>query len=173
MRLTNRRIIRFGMGTGPIAALALVAGACGGGGDGGDGAAAKPDASGGIEVVAKGMTFTPDRIIIPAGQPVTLRLRNDDTQPHDMQVSGLDAEILGGGATGPEHGEPTPMDGMSTPMDGMDTGNGGEMGPVAVHTTAGGEDEVTFIARDKGSYETWCTLPGHKDQGMVGELVVE
>ncbi len=37
----------------------------------------------------------------------------------------------------------------------------------------GGQIDLYFIPRTKGTYPLYCTRPGHKDQGMVGSIVIE
>jgi len=172
-------VVKFGklvlFGVAIAMASVVIGAACGGDGDDSDnGAVATPDASGVIEVTAGDFTFEPSRIVVPAGETVTLRLKNVDTQDHDLQVGTIDVQILEGGATGAEHQMSTPMEGMETP-EMMETAGTGEadMGPIALHTTAGGEDSISFIATEKGTYDVLCTMAGHKDEGMVGTLVVE
>lgn len=146
--------------------------ACGGGDDDGNGdVVATPDASGVIEIIARDVKFVPENVVVPAGEMVELRLKNEDGQEHDLQVTDLEVEVMGGGATGAEHDMETPADGMETPAQGESPS--GEMGPLAMHTTANGEDSIMFIATEKGTYELWCTITGHKDAGMVGTLTVE
>jgi len=165
---------------GAIAMVGVVAlaAACGGNDDDGDGAAATPDSLGVVEIAAKNLKFVPDKITIRAGEMVELRMMSEDGQEHDLQVAGLEVEVMEGGATGAEHQMATPMPGMETPAKDMETpGQGespsGEMGPIAMHTTADGEDSITFIATEKGKYEFWCTISDHKEAGMVGTLTVE
>ena len=166
----NSRVAALLVGAG---VLAIAASACGGDDAGDSGAVATPDGSGVITITAKDVKFVPDEIVISAGEMVELRLMNEDGQEHDLQVRDLDVEVMEGGATGAEHEADTPEAGMDmdTPEHGGATA--GEMGPIAMHTTANGEDSITFIATDKGSYEFWCTISGHEEAGMVGTLTVE
>jgi plastocyanin len=132
--------------------IVLVAGAvaltvaCGGGSE---------DKGRTIEVKAEQIKFVPADISVLAGETVTLRLKNVDDMAHDLEVKGLKAEIVSGGGHGGGH-------------------DGGNMmaGTVAVHTDKKKSGSVTFVAKDKGTYEIWCTISGHKELGMVGKLVV-
>lgn len=38
---------------------------------------------------------------------------------------------------------------------------------------AGKTGKVSFKAPAAGSYDYWCTIPGHKEAGMVGKLVIK
>jgi plastocyanin len=107
-----------------------------------------------IEVRAEQIKFVPADISVGAGETVTLRLKNVDDMAHDLEVRGLNAEIVSGGGHG-----------------GHDGGNM-MSGTVAVHTEKKKSGSVTFVAKEKGTYEIWCTISGHKELGMVGKLVV-
>jgi uncharacterized cupredoxin-like copper-binding protein len=59
-------------------------------------------------------------------------------------------------------------------------GHGDEQGHIhsdgsAVHVNikAGETSEIEFIANLAGRYQYVCTVPGHQEAGMLGELVVQ
>lgn len=138
-------------------ALGLLGSACGGD----DEADSKPEAGSddAIIVQAKDVKFAPDSITIPADMVVTMTLENLDGQEHDLQVDGLDVEVSSGGATGDEHGG------------GGAHGASGDV--LAMHTGANETTSIVFMAMEKGTYEFYCTITGHREAGMVGTLVVE
>lgn len=108
-------------------------------------------------VVAEDTKFSPMSITIRSGEEVTLKLNNKDAVEHDFQVDGLDVDVTSGGSDRPEHG-----------------GDGhGSAGMLAMHTAAHESTSITFTANDPGTYEFYCTIPGHKDSGMTGTLIVE
>lgn len=39
--------------------------------------------------------------------------------------------------------------------------------------TWGKDTELTFVASKKGTFQFYCAVPGHKEGGMVGTLIVE
>ena len=125
--------------------LSLAAIACGGGDSGDSGTV--------IEVRAEDYKFVPSEISVPARQEVTLKLKNVTKQAHDLEVQGLQVEMMG---------------------DNMDMGQhaGAMPGTLALHTEKGKTSSVTFKADKAGTYELWCTISGHKELGMVGKLVV-
>lgn len=43
---------------------------------------------------------------------------------------------------------------------------------VHVHTVGGEEAAVTFTPTEPGVYEFYCSVPGHRDAGMIGTLIV-
>jgi len=102
--------------------------------------------------------FDPEVIEIPVGQRVKLTLVNDGRAEHDVEVGGLIAdhiEIAGGMAHSDRLG-----------------GGGHEADVVAAHAMAGTNASVIFTPTEAGVYEFACTLPGHKEAGMVGKLIV-
>ena len=131
------------------ALLTLVA-ACGSGDNG-------SEDSGVIQVEAKGIRFVPNEIRIPAGEMVTLRLKNEDAMEHDLEVKGLSIR----------------REGIQLPSHDASGGHeGAGAGTLALHTQSKGTASITFTADEKGTYEVWCTIPGHKELGMVAKLIV-
>ena len=129
---------------GTIAALvSLLSLACASGG--GDGTV--------IEVNAQNMRFVPGVIQVPAGQEVTLRLKNLDANEHDLEVRGLTPTTRAGGGHGGEH------ESSSAQM-------------VAVHAPAKKTASIKFMADTPGTYDVVCTVPGHEQSGMVARLIV-
>ena len=107
-----------------------------------------------IEIKAGEYTFSPSEISVPAGQTVTIKLKNAGKTEHDLEVQVLRARTEGGGGhTAEGH-------------------SGAAPGMVAVHTTKGKTASITFVADHRGTYEFWCTISGHRQQGMVGKLTV-
>lgn len=49
-----------------------------------------------------------------------------------------------------------------------DHGNHAENADVHVHSLPGKTAEVTFIPIERGVFRFYCTVPGHKESGMVG-----
>ena len=44
--------------------------------------------------------------------------------------------------------------------------------PQQIHLKPGESGTAEFIAGEEGTYYYICTVPGHRDQGMVGEIIV-
>jgi len=126
--------------------LSFAVAACGGGGNDDEGGTA-------IEVRGSEYKFSPNEITIPAGQTVTLRLKNVGKTEHDLEVQGLRVEMMGEEDHSGGH-------------------EGAAPGAVGMHTEKGKSASMTFMAEQKGTYEFWCTISGHKEQGMVGKLTV-
>lgn len=120
-------IRRFAVALLLIAATALLVTGCGGSGGGDEGTP--------VNVSLDDFAIEPKEIKAPAGS-ITLVLKNNGAQPHDLRVEGL--------------AKPTEST-LLTP---------GETG------------KLNFTAQ-KGTYEVYCSVAGHKESGMVGTLVVE
>ena len=48
-----------------------------------------------------------------------------------------------------------------------------EFGAATAKISAGDTTSVTFVAGTPGTYEYYCSVGNHRDQGMVGTLIVE
>lgn len=144
--------VRLAMILAGAAALAALASGCGSSNSMNMTAStpATPDRT--VVLQAKNVKFLPDKLTIPMGSVVELKLENMDATEHDVQVDGLDASVMSGGA--------------------MTAGHGGAQ-MVAVHTMANMMGSVVFRANKKGTFNFYCTITGHKESGMVGTLTVE
>jgi uncharacterized cupredoxin-like copper-binding protein len=94
--------------------------------------------------------FVPDVIEVPAGEPVTITLRNDDPIGHEWMVG--DAAFHERHRTGTEPFHDTIPTEVSIP---------------ALETRV---TTVTF--EEPGDYAYICHLPGHEEYGMTGVLRV-
>lgn len=124
----------------------------------GCGRAAQPATSGGpaqtVDVVMAGMRYQPAEIRVRAGAPVTLNLQNRDSVLHDLNVDRI--RVTGKRAEGGGHGA-----------------HGAKEPDLHVAVPAGGTARLAFTPLDAGQYEVYCAVPGHRQAGMVGKLVVE
>jgi uncharacterized cupredoxin-like copper-binding protein len=100
--------------------------------------------------------FEPNAIEVQAGVPVELTLVNDGAVEHDFVV-----EII-------------PVTDVST--EGMEMDHmSGDHAEYDLHsaTAAGTTSTLRFIVTEPGTYQIICSVPGHKDAGMTGELIVK
>lgn len=113
------------------------------------------DASDELSLRADNVTFVPAELTVRTGVTTTLTLENLDDVEHDFQIDEIDIEVGGGEIEPEEH-------------------NGGHAdADLSVHAEPEESDSVTFVANERGTYEFYCTVAGHKDSGMVGTLTVE
>ena len=116
-----------------------------------------------ITVEVQGMHYQPASIEVAAGQPVEITFKNSDSVDHDFSV--MEFPLVNG----------TPVD-SGSPVPGHDMAGMSGMGDVpALHMAAGKgmTSGLKFTASKPGSYMIYCTVPGHKEAGMVGTLVVK
>ncbi len=149
-----------------------------------------------IEVTLKEFSLSPDSLLIPAGRPVVLVIKNDGLIPHEF-MAGREP----GGATFAHD----LFEGVDVTMSDEDSGEAGEHQHAeaaaqeeaghAQHVEAAGyeaaghgdEGHGTMITADtgktvymsftlpeskRGEWSTGCFLPGHYEAGMHGTLIV-
>ena len=117
-----------------------------------------------VGVLGEELLFDTERMTVTAGQSVHLRFDNTSvTTEHNWVLVRGDDEVAArvsraGKLAGPAQGY--------IPDD---------MGDIIDHTrllAAGEEAEITFSTPSPGNYIYICTVPGHYEAGMKGELVV-
>ncbi len=101
-------------------------------------------------VVMSDYKFSPATVTVPAGQTVTLNLTNNGAAAHTWVVM------------------KTPISGSFTSADQANVlFDSQQIGP-------GQSKTVTFTApTTPGNYQVVCAMPGHFENGMVGQLVVK
>ena len=128
------------------------------------------------------LRFEPTSFTVPVGEQVTLTFVAEPAVEHDFNIA--DAAEVGSSSDERDtrHGMGG-MDGMGD-ADGMgDHGEGGmddhagmghgEEGDLHVaHPAAGEEVTETFTIDEPGTYEVYCSIPGHREAGMVATLEV-
>lgn len=143
-----------------VAAVAVLSlAACGGDDDDGTGnTPASGDDADVTEVTVAAsdlLAFEPATITVKAGQPVRVVLENEEnTALHDFSVESMPvSDVMAGGD---EHAH-------------------GETSDFAVHVAAeaGNNGEVMFTPEEPGEYEFFCSVPGHREAGMTGTIIVE
>lgn len=110
-----------------------------------------------VSVTMSEFAFEPASITVTAGQPVEITLVNEGAIEHDFAI-----EVI-------------PVQDVSTEgsMSGHDMTD--EHSEFALHTATGpGETSVLrFTPTQPGTYKIICSVPGHLEAGMTGELIVE
>jgi uncharacterized cupredoxin-like copper-binding protein len=118
-------------------------------------ASAQPSAE--IIVELKDFSYGPSSITIPAGQPVTLTLNNTGLVEHDFVVEKIEVTDVVAQDSGSEHH-----------MHGTDSSTY----DLHASTGAGQTNTLQFTALEPGTYKIFCSVGGHIEAGMIGELVV-
>jgi len=116
---------------------------------------AKPSTE--IAVEMTDFAYSPSSITVPAGQPVTLTVKNIGNIEHDFVVEKIDATTNvmqdSGSDTHHAHGQEQNYD---------------------LHVSAGAGETSVFqlTVSEPGTYKIFCSVEGHEAAGMVGELTV-
>lgn len=110
-----------------------------------------------ITVELTDFAYGPSSITIPVGQPIVLTINNTGLVEHDFVVEKIDVTDVVAEDSGSEHH-----------MAGMDS----TAYDLHVATGAGQTNTLQFTALEPGTYKIFCSVGGHIEAGMVGELVV-
>ncbi len=110
-----------------------------------------------VTITMKEFGFEPNTINVTAGAHVELTLVNEGAIEHDFVIEVIPVTNVSSSNSGDHH--------MSTD----------EHSEFDLHTsTAAGETStLTFTVTEPGTYKIICSVPGHLDAGMTGELIVK
>jgi uncharacterized cupredoxin-like copper-binding protein len=101
--------------------------------------------------------YAPSALTIPAGQPITLNLDNQGNVEHDFVIAEIDATTKvvqdSGSKAHHAHGQEENYD-------------------FHVSARPGETSVVQLTVARPGTYEVFCSVEGHKEAGMIGELTV-
>jgi uncharacterized cupredoxin-like copper-binding protein len=137
----------------PLAALAFLLAACSGSAPGTTVANTVQ-----VTVIARDIEFDPQTIEVAAGQRVELELRNEGVLEHDFSIMHIHAEDVDEHS----HASDTHAGHMAV----------AEEPDLHVVATGGETGSLRFTPMEAGTYEFYCAVPGHKEAGMTGTLVV-
>lgn len=113
-----------------------------------------------ITVEETEFSYSPSSITVPVGQPVTLTINNVGGAEHDFVVQKIAViDVVEEGNASAEHNMHD-MEGMADEYD------------LHVATQQGGTSMLKFTPTEAGTYQVLCSVPGHKEAGMVAELIV-
>ena len=113
-----------------------------------------------VTLTAETMVYEPSTFEVTAGAPVELTLINEDALEHDFSVLEIPVESVSeADPVSAEHA-------MHMEDSGVDP-------RLHVATEPGATNFLTFTPTKPGTYEFFCTVPGHKEAGMVGTMVVK
>jgi len=103
------------------------------------------------------LRFEPDQVTVAAGREVTVTLVSGAAVEHDLVLAGA----VGHGMVGTFGHGPHGGDHM------MEAG-----GLHVVHAAAGMTESATMMMDTPGTYEAYCSIPGHRGAGMTMVLHV-
>lgn len=118
-----------------------------------------------IHIHAENVKFEPDTIRMKVGETIRIVLDNHDPMLHDYTTD--EAEFIVHSVTGAEHKEHA-----SVPHE---TKQDAQVSLQPLHVAAEGKQhaDLVFEATEPGEHEFYCSVPGHREAGMVGKIVIE
>jgi uncharacterized cupredoxin-like copper-binding protein len=114
-----------------------------------------------LTLIASDITYDATQIEAQTGQPIQLTLDNNGVLEHDFSIAKI-----------PLSGEVT----MTMPADEIgehDMSHMAEHPDLHVAASSGGHNTILFTPSAPGEYIFYCTVPGHREAGMEGLLVVK
>jgi uncharacterized cupredoxin-like copper-binding protein len=116
------------------------------------GGGAQPGAT--IDLALQDIAYSETEIEATAGQAITIRMTNEGVLPHDFVIDEIDVADL-------------ELSGDATEQ-GVEADNP----DIGVHLQSGQSGDVTFTPQQAGEYTFYCSVPGHREAGMEGTLIV-
>ncbi len=117
-----------------------------------------------ITVKGSEFKFDPNTITLKANQPVQLVFQNIGTTAHNLDLSAMPAtnvqvDLSQAGSISATASTRAQQDAQA--------------GKVFLDAAPGKQATATFTPTTAGSYSFNCTIPGHKEAGMVGTVTVQ
>lgn len=107
-----------------------------------------------INIIASDMRYQPSTITVEKDTTARIVLQNDDQVEHDIEIRGITANV------------------PDSPG-GHDHHSSQSNDSIHLHTQANSSNQLEFSPAKNGIYEFFCTIPGHKEKGMIGMLIVK
>lgn len=126
-----------------------------------------------LTVVSTEMRFGPNRMYATTGSKVRLRLENQGAVLHDLNVqlpgtivARSESQNVAGHAGHHSHAHAHHQAPETNATNNVDAN---------LHLVAepGKQDALEFVPTQPGVYRFFCSVPGHRAAGMVGELIVK
>jgi uncharacterized cupredoxin-like copper-binding protein len=111
-----------------------------------------------ITVEVTDFKYTPSSITVYVGQPVALTINNTGVVEHDFVIEKIDVTNVVTQHSGSDEHHMQGVEQISYDLH--------------VSTGAGETNVLQFTALEPGTYKIFCSIAGHIESGMIGELVV-
>jgi uncharacterized cupredoxin-like copper-binding protein len=110
-----------------------------------------------LELDMEDFAFLPAKLTVKAGEVVHINAENTANNVHDFTIDKVDADMYTVLLPGAQEHE------------GMD----GPMADLHFSMTEPGRGAVQIRINEPGEYVYYCSVPGHREAGMEGTLIVE
>lgn len=107
-----------------------------------------------VNLVAVDFSYKPNEFVIKKDIPIKVTLKNGGNVEHDFELVSNKHIVI----------QPT--------SDNAHQHENTAAKKVHLHAKPGGTATVVFMATATGTYQFYCTIPGHKESGMVGSITV-
>ena len=104
-----------------------------------------------IVIETSDLSYSPQEVVVEENTPITVELKNSDQIEHDIEIKDVSFNMVSESAHQHEV----------------------KKNVLHLHAEPQTTSEVTFTMNKVGTYEFYCTIPGHKENGMVGQFVVK
>ncbi|WP_429875531.1 plastocyanin/azurin family copper-binding protein [Fictibacillus sp. NRS-1165] len=94
------------------------------------------------------------RTRLKRNEKITLTLINHDAIEHDIEISPFLYQTFNGGHnSSSSHTQHSKKDNV-----------------LHLHASSKTTNQLTFVPKIQGTYQFYCTIPGHKELGMIGHI---
>lgn len=104
-----------------------------------------------LKINANEYNFLPNNVNVKVGETVTLSIENTGKIEHDLEIIGFTPSNVQQNSN--HHHENT-------------------ANTIHLHAAPGEEQSISFTPTEPGVYKFVCTIPGHKESGMIGTMEV-
>lgn len=108
------------------------------------------------------LAFVPDTFTVPVGEEITVTFTAEAAVEHDFVIGDAAAHGTVGDAGHGDHGH----------GDHGDDHRENAADLHVAHADAGQTVTATFTINAPGSYAVYCSVPGHRESGMIATLTV-
>ncbi|MCA9848515.1 MAG: multicopper oxidase domain-containing protein [Dehalococcoidia bacterium] len=115
-----------------------------------------------LSVEMRDIAFEPLALTGAAGEVIEIRFQNAGAILHDFTIDEMDADVM------------EMMGGSGVGVD-MHMGDDHDAAARAMHLAldAGQEGRMRLRVHEPGTYSYYCTVPGHREAGMMGTLTIQ
>jgi uncharacterized cupredoxin-like copper-binding protein len=130
-----------------------------------------------IDMTAFEFGYTPPTMTLEKGKEYTLILKNEGEVFHDLNIKNFDAEITYMSEMGDHPPKETSLLDKVLGIKKVyaDGGHGdktGEKPSIHMNANSGQTVKIKFIPKETGEFKFYCSVPGHEEAGMHGQLEV-
>ena len=104
-----------------------------------------------IVIETSDLSYSPQEVVVEKNTPIIFELKNSDQIEHDIEIKDVSFNMVS--ESKHQHGV--------------------EENVLHLHAEPQTSSEITFSMNEVGTYEFYCTIPGHKEGGMIGQLIIK